>query len=105
MVLTKEELIARLRNEVRILLLEQLPEPCGRKARGTDNDAHRVRVHGIVTWNGDDPLPVCHDDVFALPDDSESGFLQRADGTQVGNSGDAHPLGLKHHFPPFAACG
>jgi hypothetical protein len=56
--------------------------------------AHRECVDWIVTWNGQDPLPIRHYDVFALARDPEPGFLQGSHSIEVI---DARNLGQGLH--------
>ena len=49
-----------------MLELQQLFELLDRQARVLNDAAHRKRVHGIVSWYGDNSLAVSHDDVLAF---------------------------------------
>jgi hypothetical protein len=52
------------------------------------DSAHRESVDGVVTRDRDDSGVVGHDDVFALPCDSEPGLLERANGVEMIDSGN-----------------
>lgn len=52
------------------------------------NDAtHREGIDGIAARDGDDSNTVRHDDVLALADNAEAGFLQSLHGLKVGDPG------------------
>jgi hypothetical protein len=54
-----------------------------------DNSAHRKCVHWIMTGNGDDPSAIRHDNVFALPGNSEPGFLECLHSCEVIDAGNS----------------
>ena len=53
------------------------------------DSAHGECVDGIVARNRDDSGVIGHDDVFALPRDSETGLLERANGVEMVDSRNA----------------
>jgi len=78
--------------------LEQLAESLGSQSGSADNHRHGVGVDGIVAGDRDDPLPIRHDDVSALPCDTESGFFQGAHRAEMRDSRNRH-LALEHNLP------
>jgi hypothetical protein len=63
--------------------LEELPKLFETKPRITDNPTHRKCVDWIVARNGEDPCTVCHDNMCALPQNSEASFLQCSHSAKV----------------------
>ena len=49
-----------------------------------DNTCHSDGVNRIGTGNGENAVSIGHDDVFALPDNLESSFLESTDRLFVG---------------------
>jgi hypothetical protein len=47
------------------------------------NAAQRIRVHGVMAWDGEDPNAVGHDDVLALSKDSEPGSFESPHSLEV----------------------
>jgi hypothetical protein len=58
------------------------------ETRITGNSAHRECVHRIVARNRDNPLAVRHDDMLALPSDTETGLFKRPHCVKVIDAGD-----------------
>ena len=77
-----------------------------REAGVLDDAAHRDRIHRVVPWDGHNPLSVRHDDVFALPGNTESGLFERPDGSKVGDPGYLwHSLRRDFDFPQISLTG
>ena len=56
--------------------LEQRAKLISGEASISDDATHRVRVHRIVSRNGQDAGTVSHDDVLSLAEDSEPSLLE-----------------------------
>jgi len=77
-----------------------------REAGVLDDAAHSDRIYRVVPWDGHNSLSVSHDDVFALPCDTESGLFERPNGPKVGNSGYfGHSLRWDFDFPQILLTG
>ena len=71
-----------------------------------DDAARRERVCGVVRRDGDDPSPVRHHDVLALPRDPEPGLFECPDSANVSDSRYLrHPLCWDFHFPKVLLTG
>ncbi len=62
-----------------------------RKTGILDNTAHRVRVNGVVSWDGHNSSAVGHDNVLTLPGHVEANLFERPDGPEV-----RYPNYLRH---------
>jgi hypothetical protein len=69
---------------------KQFPERLGSQSSAPDDHRHGIRVDRIVPRNGNDALAIRHHNMFPLASNPESHPLQRTDGAQVGDAGDAH---------------
>ena len=77
-----------------------------REAGVLDDAAHSNRIYGVVPWDGHNPLSVRHDDVFALPGNTEPGLFERPNGSKVRNSGYFwHSLRWDFDFPQISLTG
>ena len=85
---------------------EKLAELQRRKAGILDNTAHRVRVNGVVSWDGHNPPAVGHDNVFALPRHVEANLFERPNSPEVRYSGYLrHALDCDLHFSQILLTG
>ena len=75
--------------------LEQLLEIFYTEPSISRDAAHRERIDGIVTGNGDDAHAVGHNRVLALPHDAETRLLQSLDCVKMINARN-----LRHTLKP-----
>ena len=68
-------------------MLEQVAERLRREAGIANDSPHRVRIHGIVPRNGQDPDAVRHNNVLASPGYDETGLFERPHRAKVRYSG------------------
>ena len=64
-------------------MLQQLPKSLDGRACVTDNATHRERIHGVVSRDGQNTLPIGEHNMLALPRDAKPKLLQHSHGIQV----------------------
>jgi hypothetical protein len=64
-----------------------IPELLDRQAGISHKAAYGVGVDRVVPRDRDDAYSVRHDDVLALPDEAEPGFLEGPDRIEMGDAG------------------
>lgn len=69
-------------------LAKELAEFLDGETRVAHNAAHREGIHGIMSWNGQDPRSVRHHSMTSLAQNAESCLLQCGDGAKVIDSGN-----------------
>jgi hypothetical protein len=69
------------------LHLQQLSKLVDGQACVSNDATHSEGIDGIATGDGNDSNAVRHDDVPALADNAEAGFLQSLHGLKVGDPG------------------
>ena len=73
---------------IRRVRSEQLLEFFDREPGITSDTAHCKCIDWVIAWNRNNANPVGHDDVLALPNDEEAGFLKSLDRIEMVDAGD-----------------